>query len=75
MARKQTMTGWELASEENRKQNEFVTAYIREHFGPDPEDPGLAMSEALNAYYRSLGLEFGPDEEMFILPAWEDDGK
>lgn len=65
---------WLLAEEENRKQNEFVEAYIQEHFGPDPEDPVLATSEALTAYHRSQGLEFGPDEESFILPDRADDG-
>ncbi|MFB6367724.1 hypothetical protein ACFCP7_27555 [Paenibacillus elgii] len=67
-------SGWELAEEENRKQNAFVEAYIRDHFGPDPENPVQATSEALNAYYRLQGLKFGPDEESFILPDRADDG-
>ncbi|WP_258959367.1 hypothetical protein [Paenibacillus tyrfis] len=67
-------SSWELVGEENRKQNAFVEAYIQEHFGPDPEDQVLAMSEALKAYHRSQGLEFGPDEETFTLPDRADDG-
>lgn len=67
-------SSWELAGEENRKQNQFVTAYIQKHFGPHPEDPVLAMSEALKAYHRLMGLTFGPDEDSFILPDPGDDG-
>ncbi|NRF95786.1 hypothetical protein HQN89_33710 [Paenibacillus frigoriresistens] len=67
-------SSWELAGEENRKQSAFVDAYIQEHFGPDPDDTELAMSEALKAYHRSLGLVFGLDEESFILPDREDEG-
>lgn len=66
-------SSWALAGEENRKQNEFVAAYIREHFGPNPDDPELATSEALKAYHRSQGLVFGSDEESFILPDRGDD--
>lgn len=59
---------WEKACEANREQTAFVNQYIRDHFGENPADPEQAMSDALDAYYKSNGLEFGPDEESFILP-------
>lgn len=62
------MDSWERAGEENRKQNEYVVSYIQEHFGLDPDDPVAATSEALKAYYRSICLKFGSDEDSFILP-------
>lgn len=62
------MSSWRLAGEVNRKQNEFVVAYIQEHYGPDPEDPELAMSEALKAYYRSEDFVFGSEEDTFVFP-------
>ncbi|NBD28384.1 hypothetical protein [Paenibacillus glycinis] len=57
-----------LAWEENRKQTAFVQAYIQEHFGADPDDIIQAQSDALEAYWKSLGFEFGQDQESFILP-------
>lgn len=57
-----------LAWEENRKQTEFAQAYIQEHFGADPDDIIQAQSDALEAYWKSLGFEFGQDQESFILP-------
>lgn len=56
------------AGEESRKMNEFVNAYTLEHFGEHPEDEVQARSDALNAYYGSLGCSFGTDEDSFILP-------
>lgn len=64
---------WDQAAELNRQQNVFVEAYILKNFGPDPDDPVLAMSEALKAYHQSLGMVFSPDEETFILPDLGDD--
>ena len=61
------MNSWALAGEINRKQNEFVEAYIQEHFGPDPKDSVLAMSEALKAYYKLQNVVFG-SEETFNPP-------
>jgi len=55
----------------NRKQNAFVAAYIREHFGElgvDPEVVELVQSDALRAYYKLQGFVFGPDEEALIIP-------
>lgn len=63
-----SLESWKLAGEENRKQNEFVKAYIQENFGDTPADPVLATSEVLNAYHKSLGFVFKADEETFILP-------
>lgn len=63
----------DLAGEENRKQNEFVNAYTLEHFGEHPEDEEQARSEALQAYYESLGYSFGTDEDSFILPKLTDE--
>lgn len=60
---------WLDAGKMNRKQNEFVNEYIRTHFGEAPADPVYARSQALKAYYDSLGYEFGTEEEEgFILP-------
>lgn len=58
----------EVIGEENRKQNEFVTSYILEHFGERPADIVQAQSDALDAYWKSQGLVFGTDEETFIIP-------
>ena len=58
----------DIIGEENRKQNEFITFYILKHFGSQPADPVAAYSNALDAYWESLGYEFGGDKETFILP-------
>lgn len=59
----------DIIGEENQKQNQFVKAYILKHFGEHPADPEVATSEALTAYWESLGYKFGEDEKNFILPA------
>lgn len=61
-------SNWDLIGEENRKQNEFVKVYILKHFGSQPVDPVAAYSDALSAYWESLGYKFGGEEETFILP-------
>jgi hypothetical protein len=61
-------SNWDLIGEENRKQNEFVEAYILKYFGERPADPEVAYSKAITAYWELLGYKFGGDEETFILP-------
>jgi hypothetical protein len=64
-----SLDSWHLAGLENKKQKDFVEKYILEHFGHNPDDEVHAMSEGLKAYYDSLGLNFGnDDEDSFILP-------
>lgn len=52
----------------NEKQNDFVKDYIMKHFGENPSDVVFAQSEALDAYWKSEGLDFGDGEDTFILP-------
>lgn len=59
---------WETVSEENNEKNEFVKAYILENFGESVEDEILAMSDALNAFYKFKKFNFELEEETFILP-------
>lgn len=63
-----SLESWELAGEQTQKENEFIEAYILEHFGADPPDPVYATSEALKAYHRAIGFKHDTDEESFILP-------
>lgn len=53
---------------ENAEKNAFIEAFMKEHFGDDPEDETAAMAEALNAYHQKVGLRFASEEETFILP-------
>lgn len=59
---------WEEVSKENHEKNEYIKAYILTHFGNSIEDEAQAMSDALDAYYKYKGFNFGDDEESFILP-------
>lgn len=59
---------WEEISKENHEKNEFIKSYILTHFGESVEDEILAMSDALNAFYRFKGFHFESEEETFILP-------
>jgi len=59
-----------LAWEEERKEHAFVQAYILEHFGAEPDDIMQAQSDALEAYWKSIGFELSQEEETFILPEW-----
>lgn len=52
----------------NQAQNDFVDHYIDAHYGSNPKNIIEARSEALKAYYKAQGFEFGPEEDAFILP-------
>lgn len=59
---------WPIIAAENRRQSDFVNAYILEHFGEFPSDPIEAQSAALAAFYKSIGADFGPNDETFVIP-------
>jgi hypothetical protein len=59
---------WEEISKENHEKNEFIKSYILSNFGEAVEDEVLAMSDALNAFYKLKGFYFESEGETFILP-------
>lgn len=54
--------------QETQDCEEFCDAYMKIHFGENPEDETAAKNEALKAYYSFKGFDFGSDESSFILP-------
>lgn len=63
---KYRMDQWRAAAATGTEQKEFVDAYIRDRFNGVRTTEH--MSEALNAYDKSIGAKFGPDEDSFIFP-------
>ncbi|MDR0269178.1 hypothetical protein [Paenibacillus sp.] len=59
-------------AEELQKQNQFIEAYVLD----DLEDEEI-RSEALKAYYKGLGYDFGDEEcdeeESFVFPEFPED--
>lgn len=58
----------DLDDPEAENQKNFVNAYIREHFGPTPEDWKNGVSAALFAYWKAEGYEYDPEEGAFLFP-------
>ncbi len=64
---------WKAAEQQNAEMAAFTSAYIKEHFGDDPEDETLAMSEAIRAFYTHKGYELPVEQEddnEFNMPDW-----
>lgn len=61
-------SSWDVIGAENKDEKTFVELYIRKHFGENPDDPELAQSKALEAYWEEKGFNFGSDEDTFKLP-------